>query len=111
MRYVFLANCGKQTPLGCVALRAMDSPGICEMKRLYVAPEGRDSGLGKKLVGIVLTEAKRIGYQTMRLDTLPRMQSAVALYEKFGFVKIESYYETPLEGTLFLEIDLRNWRG
>jgi ribosomal protein S18 acetylase RimI-like enzyme len=106
---LLLARSPDCIPLGCVALRPMDSPGVCEMKRLYVAPEGRGLGLGKKLVGKVLLEAKRIGYQSMRLDTLPRMQSAVALYEKFGFVKILPYYETPLEGTLFLETDLSKW--
>jgi ribosomal protein S18 acetylase RimI-like enzyme len=106
---LLLARSPDCIPLGCVALRPMDSPGVCEMKRLYVAPEGRGLGLGKKLVGKVLLEAKRIGYQSIRLDTLPRMQSAVALYEKFGFVKIQPYYETPLEGTLFLELDLSKW--
>lgn len=105
---LLLARSHNGIPLGCVALRPMESPGICEMKRLYVAPAGRGWGLGKKLVEMVLAEAKRIGYQSMRLDTLPRMQSAVALYKKHGFVKIEPYYETPLEGTLFFQADLRN---
>jgi ribosomal protein S18 acetylase RimI-like enzyme len=106
---LLLARSPDYIPLGCVALRPMDSPGVCEMKRLYVAPEGRGLGLGKKLVGKVLLEAKRIGYQSIRLDTLPRMKSAVALYEKIGFAKIQPYYETPLKGTLFLEIDLSKW--
>ena len=99
-------------PLGCVALRPTAQPEICEMKRLYVSPEGRGLGLGKKLVEEVLKAAKSMVYQKMRLDTLPKVQSAaVSLYENMGFVKIGPYYETPLEGTLFLEIDLTRWES
>ena len=60
----------------------------------------------------MLKAAKSVGYQKMRLDTLPKVQSAaVSLYENMGFVKIGPYYETPLEGTLFLEIDLTRWES
>jgi len=107
---LFIALNNDGVPLGCVALRPMAEPSICEMKRLYISPEGRGLGLGKRLVIKVLNEAKQIGYRKMRLDTLPRMQSAVTLYEKLGFVKIDPYYETPLEGTLFLELDLAEWK-
>ena len=104
---LLLARSSDGVPLGCIALRSMAGPGVCEMKRLYVAPEGRGLGLGKRLVEEVLRSAKKIGYEKMRLDTLPRMQSAISLYEKVGFMRMdEPYYETPLEGTLFLELDL-----
>lgn len=106
---LLIARSSDHVPLGCVALRSIKGLAICEMKRLYVAPEGRRLGLGKRLVEEVLSSAKQIGYQSMVLDTLPRMQSAIALYEKVGFVKIEPYYTTPLEETLFLEIDLTKW--
>lgn len=108
---LFIARRNDGAPLGCVALRPMAQPGTCEMKRLYVSPEGRGLHLGERLVREVLSAAKSIGYQKMRLDTLPKMQSAVSLYEKVGFVKIGAYYETPLEGTLFLEIDLTRWES
>jgi ribosomal protein S18 acetylase RimI-like enzyme len=72
------------------------------MKRLYVAPKGRGLGLGRALVDAIVTEAVRIGYREMRLDTLPSMAEAIALYRKAGFLPIAPYYETPVAGTLFL---------
>ncbi len=88
--------------IGCAALRPVEAEGCCEMKRLYVAPEGRGLGLGERLVGMVIDVAKRIGYCEIRLDTLPSMTSAIALYRKFGFEPMNAYYETPVGGTLFL---------
>ncbi|HYH20417.1 MAG TPA: GNAT family N-acetyltransferase [Azospirillum sp.] len=88
--------------LGCVALRPIAPDGCCEMKRLYVAPEGRGLGLGRALVDTIIGEAVRIGYREMRLDTLPTMAAARALYRKAGFVPIKPYYDTPVAGTLFL---------
>ncbi|HYD67680.1 GNAT family N-acetyltransferase [Azospirillum sp.] len=88
--------------LGCVALRPIEPEGCCEMKRLYVAPEGRGLGLGRALVDAILGKAVRIGYREMRLDTLPSMTAALALYREAGFVTIERYYDTPVAGTIFL---------
>lgn len=89
-------------PLGCVGLRPMAGDGCCEMKRLYVSPRARGLGLGRALVDAIIAEAVRIGYQEMRLDTLPTMAEAIALYRKAGFMPIEPYYATPLAGTIFL---------
>jgi ribosomal protein S18 acetylase RimI-like enzyme len=89
-------------PLGCVALRPLDDAGHCEMKRLYVSPRARGLGLGKALVDAVIAEATRIGYREMRLDTLPTMGEAIALYRKAGFLPIDPYYETPVAGTIFM---------
>jgi ribosomal protein S18 acetylase RimI-like enzyme len=89
-------------PLGCVALRPLDDAGRCEMKRLYVSPRARGLGLGKALVDAVIVEATRTGYREMRLDTLPTMGEAIALYRKAGFLPIAPYYETPLAGTIFM---------
>jgi GNAT superfamily N-acetyltransferase len=73
------------------------------MKRLYTVSEARGLGVGKALIDRVLEEARKLGYEEVVLDTLEaEMEGAVRLYGKFGFQKIEAYYDTPLEGTLFL---------
>lgn len=77
------------------------------MKRLYLTPASRGLGLGKALVEEVVKEAKRLGYEEMRLDTLPSMVGARALYRGVGFVEVERYYDTPIQGTMFLGLDLR----
>lgn len=100
---VLLARDYQGEPLGCVALRPMSLEGFCEMKRLYVMPQGRGSGVGRALVNAIIDEAERIGYNHMRLDTLPDMIGAISLYRKAGFVETAAYYETPLAGTAFME--------
>ena len=72
------------------------------MKRLYCVPTSRGLGVGRLLVEEVIREAERLGYEEMRLDTLPQMDGARKLYREWGFVECERYYETPLEGTIFL---------
>jgi ribosomal protein S18 acetylase RimI-like enzyme len=87
---------------GCVGLRPLPVPGICEMKRLYVSPAGRGKGVGQALIEAITGVAGRIGYREMRLDTLPSMTAALGLYRKAGFLEIPAYYETPVKGTVFL---------
>ena len=103
---LFLARNVADEAIGCVGLRPLQQAGICEMKRLYVAPAGRGTGVGKALATTVISEARKLGYSAMRLDTLPSMHSALALYQSLGFRGIEAYYETPLKGTVFLELRL-----
>lgn len=99
---ILLARDSQGEPVGCVALRPFPAAGCCEMKRLYVSPRVRGAGLGGALVQGILSEAARLGYAEMRLDTLPTMTSAIALYETVGFERIPPYYDTPIAETVFL---------
>ena len=91
---------------GCIALRKSEAQ-ICEMKRLFVREDFRGFGIGKILIEKLIAEAKKIGYEKMRLDTFPpKMSKAVELYNSYGFYEIEPYYHNPYGETLFLELDL-----
>jgi ribosomal protein S18 acetylase RimI-like enzyme len=92
--------------LGCVAMRPLE-PGVCEMKRLYVAPEGRGQGLGKQLALAIIEAARAAGYSEMRLDTLASMGEAQALYRRLGFTEIGAYYDTPIAHTVFMSLKLK----
>lgn len=83
------------------------NPGTwCEMKRLYVSSAGRGSGIGEKLLEAIIHRAREMGYEGIRLDTLPSMKAALQLYRKYGFEEIEPYYFTPIEGTVFMGLRL-----
>ncbi|HZW09778.1 MAG TPA: GNAT family N-acetyltransferase [Phycisphaerales bacterium] len=90
---------------GCVALRPVDR-ATCEMKRLFVRPAWRGTGLGRRLALEIMDSARRAGYRRMRLDTLPTMTAAAGMYESLGFVDIGAYYESPIAGTRFMGVEL-----
>jgi ribosomal protein S18 acetylase RimI-like enzyme len=103
---LFLALVNGKTA-GCIALRKWER-NVCEIKRLYVRDEFRGLGLGNLLIEKLIEEARLIGYEKMRLDTLPdKMAKAVKLYKSYGFAEISPYYDNPYNETLFLEFNLK----
>ncbi|MBA4317938.1 MAG: GNAT family N-acetyltransferase [Flavobacterium sp.] len=95
----------KGNPAGCIALRNLDN-GICEMKRLYVRPHFRGLKIGRLLTNEILSEAKKAGYHTIRLDTVPAMKDAQRMYELYGFYDIEPYRKNPVSGARYMELKL-----
>jgi putative acetyltransferase len=91
---------------GCGALRHLQD-NVCEMKRLYVRPTQRGKAVGASLARALIENAKTADYATMRLDTMPSMTRAIALYRSLGFREIEPYRFNPIPGALFFELDLR----
>lgn len=106
---IFLAEAvGEAAPeaVGCVALRPLVGPGLCEMKRLYVRPAHTGLGLGRRLAEAAIDAARERGYAAMRLDTLTSMTAANILYKRLGFHPIAPYCRNPLPGALFYELPL-----
>src|SRR6202158_4316581 len=91
---------------GCVALHMLET-GVCEMKRLYLRAQFRGKGLGRALADRIIAEARQIGYQQMRLDTVEsEMKDAVAMYRKLGFKEIAPYRSNPIAGAMYMELKL-----
>ena len=104
MGCILLAADGEEY-VGCVALRDLGE-GICEMKRMYVKPSHQGRGIGRALAEALIEEARRMGYTSMRLDTIPSLVAANALYASLGFKKIDQYRYNPLDGATFMELQL-----
>jgi putative acetyltransferase len=90
---------------GCVALRKLGDD-VCEMKRLYVLPEFRARKAGRELALRIVREAAEIGHTTMYLDTLASMHAARRLYRSLGFEQIAPYYHNPLDGVIYMALQL-----
>lgn len=90
---------------GCIALRRI-SDDICEMKRLYVRDSCRGLGLGKALISMLISEAGKLNYQYIRLDTLATMKEAQKLYLSYGFYDIGPYVYNPTENARFMELKI-----
>ena len=90
---------------GCIGLRRIDEER-CEMKRLYVYPAFRGKHIARALAERILADARAIGYKAMLLDTLPFLRGALALYKSLGFYEIPSYNNSPLDTTIYMQLDL-----
>jgi ribosomal protein S18 acetylase RimI-like enzyme len=99
---LYLANWNHEVA-GCIAFMPLQEEGVCEMKRLYVRPAFRKHKIGKALVEQLLKDAKCLGYTKIKLDTLQKLQPAIALYLQYGFVETIAYYENPLEKVVYME--------
>jgi GNAT superfamily N-acetyltransferase len=92
-------------PAGCIALKPIGT-AVCEMKRLFVRSDFRGHGLGRRLSMYVIEEARRIGYEVMKLDTVPALTQALSLYRSLGFREIPAYYANPIPGAIYMQLDL-----
>ncbi len=101
---LFLATVGREAA-GCTGVRRIQ-PHVCELKRLYVRPDYRGWGIGRRLTRAALNGARTLGYRSLVLDTLPTMGSAIQLYRAMGFQPIPEYWPNPVDGALFFEYRL-----
>jgi putative acetyltransferase len=104
-RGALLLALAEGAPAGCIALRPLDVD-VCEMKRVYLRPAWRGRGIGRALAVSIVESARRIGYRRMRLDTIPAMKPAIALYRSMGFRVIAPYRAIPTACAFFMELDL-----
>jgi putative acetyltransferase len=88
---------------GCVAMRRVD-PSRCEVKRLYVRPNARGSGVGRALLHWVIAQARCAGYGELLADTMPVMAQALAMYDRMGFERTGPYSTDATPGAIYLRL-------
>jgi putative acetyltransferase len=91
--------------MGCIALKPIGE-GVCEMKRLYVRPAARGKRLGNQLVEELINFAQKVGYKTMKLDTISSLKQAIKLYRSKGFVETDAYVYNPLSEVHYFQLTL-----
>jgi ribosomal protein S18 acetylase RimI-like enzyme len=91
---------------GCVAFRRLE-PGVAEMRRMYVRPAARGRSIGRGLAEFTIEEARKAGYERMRLYTLPSMKEAIGLYRSLGFREIRPYGEHVIPDGIYMELELK----
>lgn len=92
------------TPIGAVGLKPF-APGTAELKRLWVAPEGRGLSIGDALCRAVIDGARDQGYQRLLLDTDRGLTHANSIYERLGFRDTDKYYDNPMDSR-FMALEL-----
>jgi putative acetyltransferase len=100
-----LLVCEGDRAIACGALRPLGDR-TCEIKRIYVRPEGRRKGLARAISNHLIGFARTAGYDTVRLDTMRRMTGAIELYEQLGFRVTEPYNYSPEPDIVYMEIRL-----
>lgn len=95
-----------ETVVACAILKRFSEDAV-ELKRMYLKPEARGKGYGKRLLQHAIQTAKELGFRRMVLDTEPIMATAIELYEKFGFQRCDAYYASPLPNVLYYELQLK----
>ena len=98
---LFIARDMGAQAIGCLGVRPFDRPGACEIKRLYVRPAGRGSGVGRAFVTAAAAFAREAGYREILLDSLPSMKAAIVLYRTLGFEEVPPYWNNTLPGILY----------
>lgn len=104
-RALFVARDDAGGLVGSAAVKHLPD-GTAELKRLYVRPAARGTGLGKRLAGAAVDRARELGYTVMHLDTLPKMEAARGIYTSLGFKPCEPFVDHPIAGVLFFELKL-----
>ena len=92
---VLLVGWDGEEAVACGAVKRLDGDGLCEIKRMYVAPDARGRGLARVLLGALEDLARDLGYAIARLDTGPSQAAALALYPRAGYVDIPDYNGNP----------------
>ncbi|MGC2035020.1 MAG: GNAT family N-acetyltransferase [Thermoplasmata archaeon] len=91
--------------VACGAIRELE-PNVGEIKRIYVRPDYRGKGFGHPFVRALIDQARRLGYERLRVDTLPTMQAAIEFYQELGFRPIKAFWSHPVANALFFEREI-----